>query len=334
MIEVWGVVSSTYIPLYVIELQEPSSLQKMAEKLDSSTQNFNEGSNSEVEFWVDNLLVTPTSCSDILETELNTGYKSKLNVRRQINRRTEVQLQPSLLHPEDVSITDSSPEVSPMITARPDKSPREEFVNDEILKNKKTKHVGGERKLFERTEFNMKLLTKELKGLEAYDIPALSKPQIPPEVPPLDVFFEEPVLPSQSEGLNRERVTDDEKGSCEDDEEDCDFEGSEEECLSSEEVSMDEESEMEDDVDLDADTTYRMMLGNEEENEDGSGSQSIVDKMAKVFKTRRLWIRNSHGPVHLLICESHQPRNLPLPRKGRARAPGDEQEVIVRSNVH
>ncbi|VFQ87096.1 unnamed protein product [Cuscuta campestris] len=182
MIEVWGVVSSTYIPLYVIELQEPSSLQKMAEKLDSSTQNFNEGSDSEVEFWVDNLLVTPTSCSDILETELNTGYKSKLNVRRQINRRTEVQLQPSLLHPEDVSITDSSPQVSP-ITARPDKSPREEFVNDEILKNKKTKHVGGERKLFERTEFNVKLLTKELKGLEAYDISALSKPQIPPEVP-------------------------------------------------------------------------------------------------------------------------------------------------------
>ncbi|VFQ74346.1 unnamed protein product [Cuscuta campestris] len=62
---------------------------------------------------------------------------------------------------------------------------------------------------------------------------------------------------------------------------------------------MDEESAMEDDVDLDADTAYRMMLGNEEENEDGSGSQSIVDKMAKVFKTGRLWIRNSHGKVEL-----------------------------------
>ncbi|VFQ62669.1 unnamed protein product [Cuscuta campestris] len=67
-----------------------------------------------------------------------------------------------------------------------------------------------------------------------------------------------------------EGVIDDDKGSSEDEEEDYDFTGSEEECLSSEAVSLDEESEMEDDFDLDADTAHKMMLVKKHHNRAGA----------------------------------------------------------------
>ncbi|VFQ83426.1 unnamed protein product [Cuscuta campestris] len=264
----------------------------MAEELHVTAQTFKDPSSSDAELWADNLLVTPTNYSQTFESEDNGGNKSKLNVRMQMSRTFEVLLQPSVLDPPEVPcITISSPHLSPTST-EPNTMTREEVENDGSSKKKKKKLVGGGSKVLERTELNVKLLAKELKGLEAYDIPALSNPQVPPHVPPLDLFFEEPVLPSQG-GI------DDDKASSKDEEEDCDFTGSEEECLSSEAVSLDEESEMEDEFDLDADTAHKLMLGNEEENEDGSGSQSILEKMAKVFRTGRLWVRSAHGKVEL-----------------------------------
>ncbi|VFQ87781.1 unnamed protein product [Cuscuta campestris] len=292
MVEVWGGVPCNFIPLFVVELEEPSALQKMAEELHVTAQTFKDPSSSDAELWADNLLVTPTNYSQTFESEDHGGNKSKLNVRRQMSRTFEVLLQPSVLDPPQVpSITISSPHLSPTST-EPNTMIREAVENDGSSKKKKKKLVGGGSKVLERTELNVKLLGKELNGLEAYDIPALSNPQVPPHVPPLDLFFEEPVLPSQG-------VIDDDKASSEDEEEDCDFTGSEEECLSSEAVSLDEESEMEDEFDLDAVTAHKMMLGNEEENEDGSGNQSILEKMAKVFMTGRLWVRSAHGKVEL-----------------------------------
>ncbi|VFQ62551.1 unnamed protein product [Cuscuta campestris] len=295
MVEVWGGVPCNFIPLFVVELEEPSALQKMAEKLHVTAQTFKDSSSSDTELWADNLLVTPTNYSQTFESEDNGGNKSKLNVRRQMSRTFEVLLQPSVLDPPEVpSITISSPHLSPTST-EPNTMIREAVENDGSSKKKKKKLVGGGSKVLERTELNVKLLAKELNGLEAYDIPPLSNPQ----VPPLDLFFEEPLLPSQG-------VIDDDKASSEDEEEDCDFTGSEEECLSSEAVFLDEESEMEDEFDLDANTAHKMMLGNEEENEDGSGSQSILEKMAKVFRTGRLWVRSAHGKVELKqVKEKH-----------------------------
>ncbi|VFQ71559.1 unnamed protein product [Cuscuta campestris] len=162
MVEEWGSVSSTYIPIYVVELLEPSALQMITVAVDSSFQNGHESTITSIEQWADSLLVTP--------------------------------------------------------------------------------------------------FLQELKGLEAYDLPSLCKPQITP----LDLFFKEVMPPNESDGA-------DEKECIEDDDEGSQFDGDEEECSSSVDVSLDEESQTDEELDVDADTNNRMKLGHVEEDEDGSG---------------------------------------------------------------
>ena len=50
---------------------------------------------------------------------------------------------------------------------------------------------------------------------------------------------------------------------------------------------------------MDSNTKGKQCLGYEFLDEDGSGSQLIVDKMAKVFKQGRLWSKGRDGKVHL-----------------------------------
>ncbi|VFQ94034.1 unnamed protein product [Cuscuta campestris] len=304
MVAEWGGVCCTYIPLFVIELKEPSALQKMAEGLDSSTQDYNEACMTEIEQWADNLLVTPTECGSILDSQPRSCSKAKLIVRRQNkNMRDEVQTQPSLIEAEELpSLTPPAPNTSHplgdfLTNSSTQHSPTiaEEVDNHRTPKKKKRKAQEGGRKQFELTELNVKLLSKELKGLEAYDIPSLSKP----EIPTLDIFFEEVVLPSQAEIQSGQVDTDEENESTEDD----DFDGGEDstECLSSEELSMDEKSATDDEIDVEADTANRMRLDHMDEDEDDYGNQSVVEKMAKVFRTGRLWVRSRDGKVELKV---------------------------------
>ncbi|VFQ67332.1 unnamed protein product [Cuscuta campestris] len=249
----------------------------MAVAVDSSFQNGHESTITSIEQWADNLLVTPgcpSKSSRNLEFKLGSFNKSKLPVRKQPRR------------PDD--------EVSPLgfrdVDLIPPNTEEERDVVDSVRTPKKRKKnsIGCGRKEFEITELNVKLFAKELKGLEAYDIPSLCKPQITP----LDLFFEEVMPPNETDGAEEEDCS-------EDDDEGSQFDGDEEECSSSVDVSLDEESHTDEELDVDADTNNRMKLGHVEEDEDGSGSQLIVDKMAMVFNTGRLWIRSTNEKVEL-----------------------------------
>ncbi|VFQ85168.1 unnamed protein product [Cuscuta campestris] len=98
--------------------------------------------------------------------------------------------------------------------------------------------------------------------------------------------------PNETDGAEEEDCS-------EDDDEGSQFDGDEEECSSSVDVSLDEESQTDEELDVDADTNNRMKLGHVEEDEDGSGSQLIVDKMAMVFNTGRASIEQNFHDLYL-----------------------------------
>ncbi|VFQ67441.1 unnamed protein product [Cuscuta campestris] len=87
-----------------------------------------------------------------------------------------------------------------------------------LKRSKKRSVVDGGIQQFEITQLSAKLLAKELKGLEAYDIPTLSEPYIPP----LDTFFEE-IVDLNQYGCD-EVVSNGSKGCIEDDDEESDYE--------------------------------------------------------------------------------------------------------------
>ncbi|VFQ81391.1 unnamed protein product [Cuscuta campestris] len=85
------------------------------------------------------------------------------------------------------------------------------------------------------------------------------------------------------------------------DDEESDYEDSEEESGNSEEVSLDEESHSEEDFDVGVTSTEDMMLFGDPEDEEERGGQTIVNKMAKLYKTGRLWVRGRDGKVDLKV---------------------------------
>jgi len=86
-----------------------------------------------------------------------------------------------------------------------------------------------------------------------------------------------------------------------------DCEGSDYEAVDTEESeqeSLDEEKREFDgleDINLDINTEDKQCLGYEFLDEDGSGNQLIVNKMAKAFKQGRLWSRGRDGKVNLAL---------------------------------
>ena len=64
---------------------------------------------------------------------------------------------------------------------------------------------------------------------------------------------------------------------------------------------MDEESGSEglEDINFETDTADKMVLGHQMVDEDGTGSQLVVNKMAKVFQKGRLWSKGRDGNVKL-----------------------------------
>ncbi|VFQ95793.1 unnamed protein product, partial [Cuscuta campestris] len=302
MIDHWIDTPSTYIPLYVVELQDPNILQTMAECIDFNAQTGNGAGMSEVDEWADNLLVTPIENSNITpNSEGRTCKRTKLVVRRESIKSFEVQPQPSFIDPESIPVHTECSLTSPLpsLNLTLQHSPRTEPDNNDKdnvhdgrghkklkrSKKKKKSVVDGGIQQFEITQLSARLLAKELKGLEAYDIPTLSKPYIPP----LDTFFEE-IVDLNQYGCD-EVVSNGSKGCIEDDDEESDYEDSEEESGNSEEVSLDEESHSEEDFDVGVTSTEDMMLFGDPEDEEERGGQTIVNKMAKLYKTGRLWVR-------------------------------------------
>ncbi|VFQ66082.1 unnamed protein product [Cuscuta campestris] len=169
------------------------------------------------------------------------------------------------------------------------------------LKRSKKRSVGDEGiQQFEITQLSAKLLAKELKGLEAYDIPTLSKPYIPP----LDTFFEE-IVDLNQYGCD-EVVGNGSKGYIEDDDEESDYEDSEKESGNSEEVSLDEESHSEEDFDVGVTNTEDIMLFGDPEDEEERAGQTIVNKMAKVYKTGSNHISLEDSSKYTIISDRHQ----------------------------
>jgi len=117
-----------------------------------------------------------------------------------------------------------------------------------------------------------------------------------PQIPELDIFFKD-----DENVLNKEveQADDDSEGSVYEggESEGSDYEGGESE--DSKQESMDEESSSKglEDINLETDTTDKMVLRHQLVDEDGSGSQLVVNKMAKVFQKGRLWSKGRDGKV-------------------------------------
>ena len=140
---------------------------------------------------------------------------------------------------------------------------------------------------------NLQIVLQDLNGLQAFDdVSGLTAPQITE----LDPFFDEEDNVETGCGGQRN----DEGCSHESDSEGSDYDAIETD--ESEQESLDEEhgeSDGLEDIDLDNNTEGRQRLGYEFLDDDGSGSQLIVNKMAKVFKQGKLWSRGRDGKVHL-----------------------------------
>ncbi|VFQ71910.1 unnamed protein product [Cuscuta campestris] len=246
MVGYWGeeALSTSYIPLFVIELQEASPLQLMAERVEPSSQTSIDLNIMDLEQWVDDLVITPVDLSQIPNCDSKSTNLTKLPVKR----AHEV----LLLHqssPSQSLLNASSPPTA-TISQAPIHTPADLDSNTyddvesacRVVKHRRKAEGKGTHQ-FLTSESIVKLCNKELKGLEAYDIPTLSKPHIPV----LDVFFEEPTIPNMAEADVRDRE-EDEHSDDSLDESESDYVGEKDEWMSSEDVSVDEESHSESEI--------------------------------------------------------------------------------------
>ena len=131
----------------------------------------------------------------------------------------------------------------------------------------------------ESAKVNLQIVLQDLNELQDFeDVGVLTTPQITE----LDKFFDEDDNLEKGSAVQRSDDDDDSEGSEYDDVETDEFE----------QESLDEENGESDgleDIDLDSSTEGRKCLGYEFEDEDGSSSQLLVNKMARVFKEGKLW---------------------------------------------
>ncbi|KAJ8445066.1 hypothetical protein Cgig2_022586 [Carnegiea gigantea] len=139
-------------------------------------------------------------------------------------------------------------------------------------------------------------MRKDCNDLQDFDVGSLCQPQIPE----LDIFFEddENVLSKEVKQADDDSEGNDSKGG---EGERSDYEGGERE--GSEQESIDEESGSKalEDINLETYTQDKMVLGYQLLNEDGSGSQLAVNRMAIVFQKGRLWSKEMIGNVKLAL---------------------------------
>jgi len=135
---------------------------------------------------------------------------------------------------------------------------------------------------------------KDCNNLQDFDVGSLCQRQIPK----LDIFFEDDENVVSKEV---EQADDDNKGSDYEVGESAgsDYEGGKSE--DSEQESMDKESGSEglEDINLETDTQDKIVLGHQLVDEDGSGSQLVVNKITKVSQKGRLWRKGKNGKMKL-----------------------------------
>ncbi|KAJ8428902.1 hypothetical protein Cgig2_024971 [Carnegiea gigantea] len=252
----WGKMQkNVVIPLYIIDLPEASSLQKVVEsptqnqpqaqdqgptqnqsEAQIQAQNDSEPSLSEARAWADNLIVTP-STEKVNPSEKSSKCQPKVTVNR----------------PYKLPIRRSRPRLA--------KQPITPLQIDQALHCTSTK--------------------SKSKGLHDFDVHSLCQPQIG-EVDVFDSDVEE----------NLGQASDEE--SDHDDNEDNGSEEFDSLSLD-EDDDLQDENESLDDVDLENDTQLRMTIGHGSFHDDVGENLLIVNKMARVFRQGKLWSRNRDG---------------------------------------